>query len=272
MSKNVKNATFVMVLALASTIILMAAIKVLAAEKPVAVTITPNKAQCLAQSTRGIDLVKSPALPTLDEQEHAKAVPSITEAKGTIEIITGTPLTPAERARMWPPSPQYTVIATCDPHRAYDSHQVAKVAVKGLGPIIQAVQKQAQAKADAVTLKEGELVRAKGKKKTEKIEAELIDLKANLQSFMTVANAQIAERRRKIARDGYTDIYKAIAAVAEKRGIALVLSKDHPKLEGGTTQQLLNNLYYRHQVLYADDSLDITDEVIEEMNKGGEDE
>ncbi len=103
-------------------------------------------------------------------------------------------------------------------------------------------------------------------KKYKAIQQKLIDLTADAKAFQTIANKQIRDRRLKISADAYRDIYDAVATLAKERGIKLVLTKDQPGLDVGNTRELLNRLYHRRQVMYADEVLDITDDVIEVLN------
>ncbi len=161
-------------------------------------------------------------------------------------------------------------IAVCDPHRAFDKYKNVQDAIAALKTVVEQTKIQVDAKARAVVAKQKELDGIK-KQKSKEYKAtleELITLKANLQASQTTANARIADQRKSIAVNAYADIYAAVATVAKERGISLVLTKDQPPLATRSMVELLGKLYYRRQVLYADDSLDITDEVIKVLNNG----
>ncbi|HDZ39236.1 MAG TPA: OmpH family outer membrane protein [Marinobacter sp.] len=156
-------------------------------------------------------------------------------------------------------------VAVCDPHRVFDKYEAPKEAFKALELRVRQARTEVQARIQAVMAKQKELDAAK-KKNKEKLEADLIEMKAALKSFITVSDTRVADQRRKIAADAYLDIYNVVAKIARQRGITLVLTKDQPKLSTPNTTELLARLYYRRSVLYADDSLDITDAVIEVLN------
>ena len=160
-------------------------------------------------------------------------------------------------------------IAVCDPHKAFDNYKNAQDAVVALKATVEQVRVQITAKAQAVVAKQKELDDIKKQKSEEYKLAlqELINLKAEFQAFQATTSARVADRRRELAVNVYADIYAATATVAKERGISLVLTKDQPGLATRNITELLAKLYYRRQVLYADDSLDITDEVIEVLNE-----
>ncbi len=149
------------------------------------------------------------------------------------------------------------LIAVCDPHRAFKTYQKVKDRRAELAKAIEAARVQGQAKQKAVL-------------DSEKLKAspeELIELKADLKAFLAIANDKISTVSRTISQDGYADVYAAIAKVAEQRGVEIVLSKEIFPLVSKTTAELRNKVYLRRPVLYSADALDITDDVIEMLNR-----
>ena len=74
-------------------------------------------------------------------------------------------------------------------------------------------------------------------------------------------------RRDFLIRDaGYRDVYKAVKKVAVKRNLLLVLSREELNLPSQRPEELIPNIYYRRHVIFADDAIDITAEVIEQLN------
>ena len=70
----------------------------------------------------------------------------------------------------------------------------------------------------------------------------------------------------RITQLGYDDVYAAVAELAQKRQLTLVLYKEQFSLASVRPEELIAKLYYRRPVLYADQALDVTSEVIELLN------
>ena len=76
-----------------------------------------------------------------------------------------------------------------------------------------------------------------------------------------------AERRRAtLTRQTYADIRQAAAAIARRRGLDVVLSIDRGALMGQTSPELVNDMA-RRNVLFAADRVDITEEVLDRLNR-----
>ena len=183
-----------------------------------------------------------------------------------LEETTSLPNSPSTPGypKITPPS-----VAVCDPHRAFDEHKATIEAMGKLAAEIKVATEQVRAKFKLVNAKKKEIDSLKKKKgkQYDSLTAQLVTLSTDARVFQAVANTRFATTKREIASGGYIAIYEATAKIAKERGINLVLTRDYPKLKGNSMNDLLNNLYNRRSVLYADESLDITDDVIKELNK-----
>ena len=105
-----------------------------------------------------------------------------------------------------------------------------------------------------------------GSKEYERMREELVKLSVEFKNFRETSQAELSYQDMRITQLGYEDIYAAVAEVAKKKQLTVVLSQEQFSLASARADELYSKLYYRRQVLYADKSLDITVEVIDLLN------
>ena len=71
----------------------------------------------------------------------------------------------------------------------------------------------------------------------------------------------------RLTKEMYEEINKVIAAVARDRGVQVVFYAERESLQTRDTPELLQ-LIERRKVLYADPSVDMTEEVLTRANEG----
>ncbi len=156
--------------------------------------------------------------------------------------------------RSWP-------IAVCDPRRVLDEYPKAMSAKISLGELTKKIQKARQTVRGltaTIKAKQDALDKMKKRKRPKAFE-ELTTLKAQLVIFQRTRGGELDGEQKAIRAAMLTaeeDVTTAITRIAKEKGISLVITKT-PSQTGPV-------------VLYSDDSLDITDAVLEELNKKDE--
>lgn len=79
------------------------------------------------------------------------------------------------------------------------------------------------------------------------------------------AESNLRREHRRLTMDMYTEITQVVAAVAQERGFNLVLYRDGALVDTDETLELLAQIRSR-KLLYSDNSLDITSDVLARLN------
>ena len=142
-------------------------------------------------------------------------------------------------------------IAVCDAQAVYAGHTKAVAAKAALDAEIDLVRRQVTAAGKRIQEMQVALTVKKRRrgKEFEKMIEEFAETKAKYDLFVEVKESELNAKRVAILEAGIAGVQAAVTEVAKTRGVNLVLVKTE------------------RQVLYADDSLDITEAVIEAVNK-----
>lgn len=84
-----------------------------------------------------------------------------------------------------------------------------------------------------------------------------------LQTEMQIQQQQFFDRERQAYLQAFEKIEKAIAEVARKKGLVLVLRRTHAPAATATPQELLG--FVSREVIWCEDQLDITEEVTRKL-------
>jgi len=95
---------------------------------------------------------------------------------------------------------------------------------------------------------------------------ELLQKQAELKVLEEYSNQQGGLRDRNWTEQLYREILTVVNDLARKKGLEMVLERTEPTFPVATADQLMTALS-THKVLYDGGCLDITDEVIAELNK-----
>ena len=79
-------------------------------------------------------------------------------------------------------------------------------------------------------------------------------------------NKDADEKVWRAYRDIYHDINNTIGEIAKKRGLAAVFMKSSSEIEGKSEPEIIQKILLR-QVLWNDESLDVTKDLVEALNK-----
>ncbi|MEY2741654.1 MAG: hypothetical protein RIS21_22 [Planctomycetota bacterium] len=95
-----------------------------------------------------------------------------------------------------------------------------------------------------------------------KIEVAKVDLSIDKELIAMNYQRMLVELLKKV----YDDIRREVKAVAQEKGLKMVLLHTSGEIGGRTRQEVINNILVR-PVFYFDPSLDITAEVVARLNK-----
>jgi len=159
-----------------------------------------------------------------------------------------------------------TRVAVCDVANVFNHYQRAKAEETKFEARRKAVKDERdkrskeieQIQADLKILKPSSV---EHQQKLNKMEKLAIDLRAWLQYQDTIA----ARDHHRLTSSMLTEAMNIITQVARERGIQLVLYREGPSPETKTTAELLRIIRNR-KVLYAADTIDITNECIRRLN------
>ena len=95
---------------------------------------------------------------------------------------------------------------------------------------------------------------------------EVVKKTIETKNFVELSQAQLQRRDLQITEICYQDVYKAVKKVAVKKNLLLVLSREDVSLPSQRLEDLMPKIYYRRHVIFADPEIDITSELIEQLN------
>ncbi len=151
-----------------------------------------------------------------------------------------------DEIRNWP-------VATCDPRRALDEYAAGIAAKAIVTKQIETAQEQVRTLARQLAIRQKNLGNLK--KKARKVEEVQLPIEqAKLKKFINNRGKQLDDIKQAVNNANAKAVYAAIATVAKAKGVDLVLSYKPGDIPQGSA-------------LYASESLDITDDVIELLNK-----
>jgi len=95
---------------------------------------------------------------------------------------------------------------------------------------------------------------------------EIQKLTLDRKSWLEYQETVVMRDHHRLTREMYDEVTKMIGRLAKDRNIRLVLFRERDQIESDNTPQLLNQIE-RRKVLYADDGIDITDQVLGRLNE-----
>ena len=158
-------------------------------------------------------------------------------------------------------------VGVCDVVEVFNNYQRAKDLTAKLNERRQAIKAESQKRSKAIDALRLELENyKKGSKKYEDTLNEIQRLSIEADAYLKYQDALALREHRKLTKDMYNEIKAMIARVARQRGVVLVLQREPDEITTENTAELLRQIYSR-KVLYADDSLDLTETVLLALNQ-----
>jgi outer membrane protein len=163
-------------------------------------------------------------------------------------------------------------VAICDIQEIFANYNKAKDLLAQLNDNRQAVNAEVEKRGKAIDALQMELEGLKqGSKEYEARAAEIQRQTIDRAVYKQFQDSQILHEHRKLTVEMYNETVKMIAKVAKEQGYNLVLYREHELVETEDMVQLFDQIR-SHKVLYSDESLDITKDVLAKLNeayKGG---
>ena len=166
-------------------------------------------------------------------------------------------------------SPMIISMGVCDTHQAFRAYLKVKELRQELQSHSELLRQELEQKKKLLNEKTEELTASQfvpGSEEFERMRDVLVKLNIEAESFGKISDADLRRQDMRITQIGYNDIYAAVAEVAKKKQLTIVLSQEQFSLSSARAEDLYGKLYYRRPVLYSEQSLDITAEVVDLLN------
>ena len=160
-------------------------------------------------------------------------------------------------------------LAVCNVHKAVEQYKKT-LALRAALMSDQATL-QAEAKAKGRKLKEMDEALAAsgllpGSSDFERRRSKIIKTALENKNFADITKAELSRRNFQINERSYQAAYKAVRKVALKKGLTLVLYKEDLTQPSQSGEELMTRVSFRRHVIFSDDAIDITAEVVEQLN------
>ena len=160
-----------------------------------------------------------------------------------------------------------TKVAVCDVVQVFNNYQRAKDLTQMMAERRQAIKTESEKRAKAVEAIQKELEGLKpGSKEYESRFKEAQRLSYETKAWAQFQEAVVLQEHRQLTQEMYEEILAMIAKVAKAYGIQIVLYSEGPVLQSNDTRELLRQIE-RRKVLYNDESVDLTDEVLARIDE-----
>ena len=157
-------------------------------------------------------------------------------------------------------------MAVCDMQAIFSEYTRAKDLLAQLNEKRQALSAEDEQRGKALDALQAELAGLKtGSAEFEARRAQAERQQIDRAVAMQFGEGALRREHRRLTMDMYAEITKVVAAVAQERGFNLVLYRDGTLVDTDETLELLAQIRSR-KLLYSDDNLDITSEVLARLN------
>ena len=100
-----------------------------------------------------------------------------------------------------------------------------------------------------------------------RLDSEITNRKAKLQADVQLQRKKLMLREAEMFHSVYEEVSREVEAIAQSRGLLMVVQYAETKSDPGRPDSVMQNL--NKQVVWHSQSIDITDEVIARVNRGG---
>ena len=166
-------------------------------------------------------------------------------------------------------SPMIISAGVCNPHLAFRQYQKVNDMRTQLQSRGEQLRQDFAAREQRVLKQKEELAASlfvPGSQEYERMYEDLVKSSIETKTFREISQSELTRQDMLITQTGYEDIYAAITEVAKNKQLTIVLAQDEFSLASARPEELMNKIYTRRPVLYADQSLDITAEVVGLLN------
>ena len=165
--------------------------------------------------------------------------------------------------------PPGTPIAVCSIHKAYQAYRKIGDLRTKLAAERDRIQADVNEANRQVKNMQDELAASgflPGSPEFEQKRREILTKSIEVKNSAELSQSELRRQDMRIIDTCYQDIYKAVEKVAAKKGILLVLVREDLSQPSRNFEDLIPKVYYRRHVLFADASIDVTGEVIDQLN------
>jgi Skp family chaperone for outer membrane proteins len=168
-----------------------------------------------------------------------------------------------------PPSPAAgpTKVAVCDVVKVFNNYNRAKDLTANLNEKRETVKAEAEKRLQAINtigMEIEELIQ--GSKEYERRFNDVQRLTIERTAWLQYQEALVMRDHHRLTKEMYEEIIKMVGLIAREQGVQIVLSRMGEDLQSENTPQLLQQIE-RRKVLYATDSVDLTDTVLKRLNE-----
>ncbi|MDP6637537.1 MAG: OmpH family outer membrane protein [Phycisphaerae bacterium] len=157
-------------------------------------------------------------------------------------------------------------VAVCNVVEILNNCQKAKDLTAELNKERGRIESEANKRTEAIDNLNKELkLLTVGSEEFEQRFAESQRLVINREAWLKFEQSKAMRRHQKLTREMYVEVQKAIGIVAKSRGFKVVLHQHRGKLRAASTTDMRAEISQR-QVVYSDDSVDITASVLSSLN------
>lgn len=160
-----------------------------------------------------------------------------------------------------------TKVAVCDVVKVFNNYNRAKDLTATLNEKRETVKAEAEKRLQAINTIGMELEElVQGSKEYERRFNEVQRLTIERTVWLQYQDALVMRDHHRLTKEMYEEIIKMVGLIAQERGVQIVLSRMSEDLQSENTPQLLQQIE-RRKVLYAADSVDVTDTVLKRLNE-----
>ncbi len=160
-----------------------------------------------------------------------------------------------------------TKVAVCDVVKVFNNYNRAKDLTATLNDKRETVKAEAEKRLQAINtigMELEELVR--GSKEYERRFNDVQRLTIERTAWLQYQEALVMRDHHRLTKEMYQETIKMVGLIAQERGVQIVLSRMSEDFQSENTPQLLQQIE-RRKVLYAADSVDLTDTVLKRLNE-----
>jgi len=184
-----------------------------------------------------------------------------------IGLLAGALLRGRSSAQDRPAAPATVKVGVCDVVEVFNNYTRADDLTATLNKRRDALKAENEKRGQAIEALRLELDGLiMGSKKYEAQFSEMQRLTIERDAWMRFQEAMVMRDHHRLSRDMYDEIIKTIGEVAKQRGFHVVLHRPRADVQSKNTRELLQQIQAR-QVLYAADSVDLTDVVLMKLNE-----
>ena len=157
-------------------------------------------------------------------------------------------------------------IAVCNVVEILNNCQKAKDLTAGLNKERGRIESEVKKRTEAIDNLNKELkLLTIGSTEFEQRFAENQRLVINREAWLKFEQSKAMRTHQKLTREMYSEVQKAVGAVAKSRGFKVVLYQQRGNLRASTTTEMRTEISQR-KVIYSDESIDITTSVLSSLN------